>query len=221
MASNSTNRFACLLIAAFSFAAGFSVCLLLKGLLTKSGWAEALSAVTTLLALILAAVTYLGWHRQKVKEDAYTTKKTYISTLVIIEGLTVQVANLVSRLVPEPGLLVPSEDQVKSNLESIVGKHSDLALQAQSLITTQSELGFWGASLSDASTKDHENLINAINEYLTSLHYLHNSLKNFYIHKVPDDSMNGWKQRFIEANREIYKLFKSRKTKNMNTVFMN
>ncbi len=75
MAAYSIRRFLQPLVIAVSFAAGFFTCLLIKGLLNSSGWAEALSGIATAVALLLAVVTYIGWHRQKIREDAYHTKK--------------------------------------------------------------------------------------------------------------------------------------------------
>jgi hypothetical protein len=132
-------------------------------LLNPSGWAEALSGIATVVALLLAVATYIGWHKQKIREDAYSTKKLYISTLVQIESTTVQIANLLFNLVPEAGMLVPSDSQAKSNLEKVVDKNNELKLYAQSLTSVNSELGFWGASLTRDSAAEHVKLMDSIN----------------------------------------------------------
>lgn len=220
MAAISNRRFILPILIACSFATGLFFGLVAKGLLSSSGWAEALSGIATVVALILAVVTYIGWHKQKIREDAYSTKKLYISTLVQIESTTVQIANLLFNLVPEAGMLVPSDSQAKSNLEKVVDKNNELKLYAQSLTSVNSELGFWGASLSQDSAVEHVKLMDSINEYLTSLHYLHNCLINFYVHKSNDITIQQWKTRFIEANKTIFDLFNSRKRKSMSTVFL-
>jgi hypothetical protein len=220
MAAISNRRFIQPILIACSFATGLFFGLVAKGLLNPSGWAEALSGIATAVALILAIVTYIGWHKQKIREDAYSTKKLYISTLVQIESTTVQIANLLFNLVPEAGMLVPSDSQAKFNLEKVVDKNNELKLYAQSLTSVNSELGFWGASLTPDSAADHVKLMDSINEYLTSLHYLHNCLINFYIHKSSDNTIQQWKTRFIEANKTIFDLFNSRKRKSMSTVFL-
>jgi len=189
-------------------------------LIKPSGWAEAVSGIATVLALILAVVTYIGWHKQKIREDAYLTKKLYVSTLVQIESTTVQIANLLFNLVPEAGMLVPSDSQARSYLEEVVDKNNELKLYAQSLNSVNSELGFWDVSLTRDSAAEHVRLMDSIDEYLTSLHYLHNCLMNFYIHKLSDDTIQQWKKRFIEANNSIFDLFNSRKKKSMSTVFL-
>ncbi|AMN80598.1 hypothetical protein AYR47_20820 [Pseudomonas azotoformans] len=117
-------------------------------------------------------------------------------------------------------MLVPSDSQAKSNLEKVVDKNNELKLYSQSLTSVNSELGFWGASLSQDSAVEHVKLMDAINEYLTSLHYLHNCLINFYVHKSNDNTIQQWKTRFIEANKTIFDLFNSRKRKSMSTVFL-
>lgn len=220
MAAISNRRFIQPILLACSFATGLFFGLVAKGLLNPSGWAEALSGIATAAALILAIVTYIGWHKQKIREDAYSTKKLYISTLVQIESTTVQIANLLFNLVPEPGMLVPSDSQATSNLEKVVDKHNELKLYAHSLTSVNSELGFWGASLTPDSAAEHVKLIDSINEYLTSLHYLHNCLINFYVHKSSDNTIQQWKTIFIEANKTIFNLFNARKRKNMSTVFL-
>jgi len=221
MAATSNRRFILPVLIACSFASGLFFGLIAKGLLNPSGWAEALSGIATAVALILAVVTYIGWHKQKIREDAYSTKKLYISTLVQIESTTVQIANVLFNLVPEAGMLMPSDAQAKSNLERVIDKNNELKLHAQSLISVNSELGFWGASLTPNSAAEHAKLMDSINEYLTSLHYLHNCLMNFYVHKSNDNTMEQWKTRFVEANKNIFELFNLRKTKNMSTVFLN
>jgi len=118
-------------------------------------------------------------------------------------------------------MLMPSDAQAKSNLERVIDKNNELKLHAQSLISVNSELGFWGASLTPNSAAEHAKLMDSINEYLTSLHYLHNCLMNFYVHKSNDNTMEQWKTRFVEANKNIFELFNLRKTKNMSTVFLN
>ncbi|MCX4216283.1 hypothetical protein MKZ87_01400 [Pseudomonas sp. MCal1] len=220
MAAISNRRFIQPILVACSFATGLFFGLVAKGLLNPSGWAETLSGVSTVIALILAIATYIGWHKQKIREDAYSTKKLYISTLVQIESTTIQIANLLFNLIPEAGMLVPSDSQAKSSLEKIVDKNNELKLHAQSLISVNSELGFWGASLTPDSATEHATLMNSINEYLTSLHHLHNCLINFYIHRSSDNTIEQWKIRFIEANKTIFNLFNSRKRKSMSTVFL-
>lgn len=116
-------------------------------------------------------------------------------------------------------MLVPSDKQAKSNLEKLVELHNELKLQVRSLMAINSELGFWGSSLSTNSAKEHDKLIGSIDEYLQSLHYLHNCLMNIYINKSGDNTIDQWKTKFIEANKFTFELFKSRKTKSMNTVF--
>ncbi len=118
-------------------------------------------------------------------------------------------------------MLVPSDSQAKSSLEKVVDKNNELKLHAQSLVSISSELSFWGASLTQESASEHMKLIDSISEYLTSLHYLHNCLINFYVHKTGDDTIQQWKTRFIEANKSIFDLFDSRKKKSMSTVFVN
>ncbi|QXZ16114.1 hypothetical protein KVQ82_09470 [Pseudomonas sp. AO-1] len=220
MAAISNRRFILPVLIAFSFATGFFFGLIAKGLLNPSGWAEALSGIATAVALILAVVTYMGWHKQKIREDAYSTKKLYISTLVQIEATTVKIANIILNLVPEAGMLVPSENQARSNLEKVIDEDHELKLNTHSLSSVASELGFWGASLTPDSATDHAKLIDAINEYLRSLHGLHNCLMNIYIHKSSDNTIEQWKERFIRANKEIFDLFNLRKTKSMSTVFL-
>lgn len=221
MAVISNRSFILPILMACSFATGLFFGLIAKGLLNPSGWAEAVSGIATVMALTLGVITYIGWHKQKIREDAYATKKLYISTLVQIESTTMQIANLLFNLVPEAGMLVPSDSQAKSSLEKVIDKNNELKLHAQSLVSINSELGFWGASLTQDSAAEHVKLMDSINEYLTSLHYLHNCLINFYIHKSSDNTIQQWKTKFIEANKTIFDLFKSRKRKNMSTVFLN
>lgn len=163
MAAASKDKLVIILISTFWFAFGFFVCLLAKGLVKPSGWAEALSGIATAVALLLASITYIGWQRQKIREDAYVTKRLYISTLVKMEAITIQISNSVMGLVPAAGMLVPSDSQARETLENLVAQHNDLRLQAQSLISTASELGFWDAALSDESMIEHERLITGIN----------------------------------------------------------
>jgi hypothetical protein len=221
MAAISNRSFILPILMACSFATGLFFGLIAKGLLNPSGWAEAASGIATVMALTLGVVTYIGWHKQKIREDAYSTKKLYISTLVQIESTTVQIGNLLFNLVPEAGMLVPSDSQAKSGLEKVVDKNNELKLHAQSLVSINSELGFWGASLTQNSADEHVKLMGSIDEYLTSLHYLHNCLVNVYVHKISDNSIEQWKARFIEANKVIFGLFDSRKKKSMSTVFLN
>lgn len=117
-------------------------------------------------------------------------------------------------------MMVPSDSQAKSYLEKVVDKNNELKLYAQSLNSVNSELGFWGVSLGRDSAAEHVKLMDSINEYLTSLHYLHNCLMNLYIHKSSDNTIQQWKIRFIEANKTIFDLFNSRKRKSMSTVFL-
>ncbi|WP_460371626.1 hypothetical protein ACOYXF_08825 [Pseudomonas sp. Tul1A2] len=219
MAAYSVRRFLQPVVIAFSFAAGFFTCLWVKGLLQPSGWADALSGIATAVALLLAVVTYIGWHRQKVREDAYHTKKLYISCLVSIEAATVRITGTLFGLVPAAGMIVPSDAQAKSSLEKVLDDYNDLRHHSQSLIATCSELKFWGATLSKASTKEHTGIIIALEEYLTSVHYLHNSLVNVYIQKSEDNTVEGWKARFNDTSKNLGELFESRKSKSMNTVF--
>ncbi len=116
-------------------------------------------------------------------------------------------------------MIVPSEDQAQSNLEKVVDDFNDLNHHSRSLMATCSELKFWGAALSKASIKEHDEIIAALGEYLTSVHYLHNSLVNVYIHKIGDSSVEGWKTRFNDASKKLSELFESRKSKSMDTVF--
>ena len=116
-------------------------------------------------------------------------------------------------------MLVPSDAQAKNTLEKVIDKHNDLRLHAQTLMTTRSELNFWGASLSIESEKEYNSLIESINSYLQSLHFLHNSLLNFYIHKISDHSMEQWKLRVANENINLHELFKKRKAKSMSSLF--
>lgn len=115
-------------------------------------------------------------------------------------------------------MLVPSDYQAKYNLEDAANKHNELKLHAQSLNSVNSELGSLGASLIQASAIEHVKLMESINEYLTSFHYLHNCLINIYFHKKSDETINQWKASFIEANKTIFKLFNSRKKKHEHCV---
>lgn len=115
-------------------------------------------------------------------------------------------------------MLVPSDYQAKYNLEDAANKHNELKLHAQSLNSVNSALGSLGASLIQASAVEHVKLMNSINEYLTSFHYLHNCLINIYFHKKATKPLINEKQGLLRPT-ELYLNYSTQERKNMSTVF--
>ena len=198
---------------------GFIIAINMKGILKESGWAEVTSAAATVIALVLAIATFISWKQQKIREDAYSTTKMYVSILAIIETTTVELANLFYSIVPAAGMIPPSDHQATKTLDEIQEKNSYLILHSQKLILTKSELPFWGVSLSPQAEADHDLLIETLNSYLNPLHHLHNSLTNYYIHKVSDNTFNQWWLGFNNKHLAINDLFNKRKSMNMHSMF--
>ena len=203
-----------------AFAAGIMLCLALTKKLTPSGWAETISAIATAIALVLAVVTFRSWQHQKIRDDAYSTTRIYISTLVDIETTQIEISNLLYSVIPAPGMIVLSDESIQRILNSIQEKHSDLRFSTLKLISTKNELPFWGVALSDKARTEHDVLMEAIGGYLSSVHYLHNSLKNTFIYKKPDDTTPSWQQQVDDYTAKLIQSFKNRKSQTAKQMFL-
>jgi hypothetical protein len=188
--------------------------------LDSSSWGAALSGVASAMALFISALTYTGWQKQKIRDDAYLTKKLYISTLIQIEKNAIQIDNHIQSLVPKAGTLLPSDTLAISTLDKVVEQRNEIQLHTQLLDSTASELLFWGAALSDASVIDLERLKTSMQEHLECLQHLHHGLSTLYIQKYDSDSIAHWESAFRETNNKIFQIFKSRKSKNMHSTFL-
>lgn len=202
-----------------SFSSGFGFCLALNDKLTPSGWAEALSAIATALAVAFAIFTYKSWKNEKIKQDAYETTRSYISTLSSLEKTLIEITNLLYTISPMPGTIVPSLESVKRTLNTIQEKNGETRLLTQQLMSIESELQFWGVSLNKNAKEEHAIVINSINDYLGPLYYLHNSLSNIYIHNIDDDHTK-WSELVHAQTLILEKSFDTRKTMKIHNMFI-
>lgn len=133
------------ILIACSLATGPFFGLVEEGLLNLSGWAEALirSRYGNSTNSCYRNIHRVG--QTKTREEAYSTTKLYFSILVLIESTTIRIPNLLFNLIPEGGMLVPSDSQAKSYLEKEIEKKLRIeTLHAQSLTSVNSELDFFG-----------------------------------------------------------------------------
>lgn len=202
-----------------AFALGILACLTFYEKITPSGWAETTSAIATVVALALAVVTFRNWQHQRIREDAYSTTKTYITTLVEIESAQIEISNLFYSVIPAPGMIVLSEEGIQRILNSIQQTHSALMAAALKLVSTKNELPFWGVSLSKRASSEHDTLLDALGGYLSAAHYLHNSLTNIFIYKREDNSMQSWHSNLNEHANTLTQSFKTRKTLTAKAMF--
>jgi len=201
-----------------SFSFGFSSCLIFSNKLKTSGWAESFSAIATIIAVALAVITYRSWKNEKIREDAYSTTRAYISTLSSIERTLIEINNQLYRTLPLPGNIVPSEKSAAHTLDNIYNQNSELRSLTLNLTATSSELQFWGVSLSNTATLAHDTLIKALSNYLNYVHHLHNSLQNLYIHKV-EDNYSAWHKLLAEQEQILFKSFEDRKKVGIQGMF--
>lgn len=202
------------------FAAGVTLCLAVTGKLSPSGWAETISASATVIALALAVVTFRSWQHQKIRDDAYSTTKTYISTLVEIETAQIEISHLFYSVIPAPGMSVLSDESINRILASIQDKNSDLRLFTLKLISTKNELPFWGVSLSDKAKAEHDLLIEIIEKYSNSVDYLNNSLINTFIHKEHDNTTPSWQAVVNTHTAKLKQSFITRKSQTPKDMFL-
>jgi|GEM_PF-7012850 hypothetical protein len=202
-----------------AFALGILACLTFYEKITPSGWAETTSAIATVVALALAVVTFRNWQHQRIREDAYSTTKTYITTLVEIESAQIEISNLFYSVIPAPGMIALSEEGIQRILNSIQQTHSALMAAALRLVSTKNELPFWGVSLSKRASSEHDTLLEALDRYLCAAHYLHNSLTNIFIYKHEDNSMQSWHSNLNEHANTLVQSFKTRKTLTAKAMF--
>lgn len=199
--------------------AGFILCLALDGLLEKSGWAEVVSALATVIALVLAVVTYRSWQLQKIREDAYSTTRLYISTLATIESTIIETLILLQSLIPQPGLVILNDEAAKKNLNALQENNNALSLYTLQLRSIKTELPFWGVSLSKKAEAEHDSLILSINSFRGPLHFIHGNLTNIYINKVDDDT-SRWSSMLQEQWETLNKSFSDRKSMSVKSMFI-
>ena len=205
--------------ALFAFSAGIFVAPLSYGILKDSSWSDALSATSTTLGLILAAITYHNWKRQKIREDAYQTTKLYITTLVSIESSLIKISNLILTITPTSGLIPPTKTRATTALKLMDLLQEELRSSCEQLQATRQELSFWGVTLSVYALKSHEDLLEGLNSYFSALYCLQNDLTNMYIHELENQTTLPSYALLFERLKVIWGILENRKTKNMKTIF--
>lgn len=203
-----------------AFSIGVMACLVLHEKITPSGWAEITSAVATVIALSLAIITFWSWQHQKIRDDAYSTTKTYVTTLVEIESTQQEIDNLFYSAIPAPGMIVLSDEGMQRILNSIQKMHSELRLLTIKLISTRNELPFWGVSLSKKASSEHDTLIDTLGNYLHTAPNLYNSLVNIFIHKVGDTNLESWQSKLTKHSNNLKLSFDTRKTITAKSMFI-
>lgn len=102
------------------FALGVIIALILTPLLPSlnipPNFLDIISAAVTSLAFLLALITYSNWRKQKIQEDTYLTTKSYIATLVNIEGAIIDMYRKFYELIPKPGSIVLSEKYITNQI---------------------------------------------------------------------------------------------------------
>lgn len=216
-ASSALTVFIYIVIFAIGAALALFFAPLLGTKIATLNWPDIVSASVAAFAFFLALITYRNWNRQKIKEDAYTTTKSYISTLVSIEETLIGMHRHFNELIPQPGSIALSIEYSKKRILSLKQNHSDLLMLGTKLMHVHDELEFWGASLTNKSdhTKTHE----ALDLYLHRSDLLINSLVNINFHQIHDSSLISHGSMTHDAMLELFKLFKDRKSKKMSTYF--
>lgn len=202
-----------------SFAIGILATLAFGNKLSESGWAETISAIATVIALTLAVITFRSWQHQRIREDAYSTTKTYITTLVEIESTYLEILNLFYTIIPTPGMIVRSDEANQRTLSLLQETHSTLRLYTTKLISTKNELPFWGVSLSKKAALEHDTLINTLYGHLNAAYYLQNSLTNIFTHKKEDNSLQSWQSRLNTYSEVLDQSFRTRKSITAKAMF--
>lgn len=203
-----------------AFSIGAILCLVLHEKIAPSGWAETTSAIATVIALSLAIITFWSWQHQKIRDDAYSTTKTYITTLVEIESTQQEIDNLFYSAIPAPGMIALSDEGTQRILDSIQQMHSELRLLTIKLISTRNELPFWGVSLSQKASSEHDTLIDTLGEYLNIAPYLYNCLVNIFIHKAGDTNIESWQSRLTKHSDNLKQSFDARKSLTAKSMFI-
>ncbi|WP_369990576.1 hypothetical protein [Pseudomonas xanthosomatis] len=210
-----------LVIYAAIFASGAALSLILSPLLAginaTLNWPDIVSASVAASAFLLALFTYRNWIKQKVKEDAYTTTKSYITTLVSIEEVMIEMRRKFDEIIPRPGNLALSEEYTKNEILTLKRKHSELITLTTKLMHVHDELAFWGASLTSES--DHTTTLKGLDRYLRNSDLLLNSMININFHYHPDESLHQHDLSTLKNTQELFLIFKQRKTKKMSTYF--
>ncbi|MDH0571549.1 hypothetical protein N7668_09830 [Pseudomonas fulva] len=203
------------------FTSGVALALLVSPLLdaksSKTNWPDIVSAIVTASAFLLALITYRSWNKQKIREDAYTTTKSYISTLVDIEETIIWMHRKFYELIPAPGSILLNPEYVKKEIATLKHKHSELLTFTTKLMHVHDELAFWGASLSGKS--DHPKTLEALNTYLNRSDLLINCLININFHETPDNTLPQHEELTNKAVEALFKIFTNRKSKKMSNYF--
>lgn len=203
------------------FASGAALSLIFSPALgvtdAKFNWPDIVSSTVAASAFLLALLTYQNWKQQKVREDAHTTAKTYISTLVNIEETIIEMLAIYEEIIPRPGSLVYPEEYTHQKLMLLRQRHNELSMIALKLMHVHDELAFWGAALTNAS--DHISAQEAVETYLRHSGLLINSLININFHHIPDNTTSAHATKTYESMTNLFELFKNRKSKKMSNYF--
>lgn len=201
------------------FALGALATLYINNKISSSGWAEAVSATATVLALALAVITFKSWQHQKIREDAYSTTKLYITTLVEIESKYLEIISLFNSIIPTPGMMILSKSENQKTLDALQDTHRILRLLTSKLISTKDELPFWGISLTGKALIEHDTLIQNLNAHLNAAYYLQLGLTNELIYEDGGRSYQSWLGRLRTCSEALNQSFNKRKSLTVKAMF--
>lgn len=183
----------------------------------NTNWPDTVSAIVALLAFSLALITYRNWTKQKIREDAYITTRSFISTLVSIEETIIDMKQKFYEITPKPGMYLLSHEQDKKSLNHLNDQRNTIAALALKLMSIRGELDFWGVSLTDE--EQYNNTTEELNRYLDHSRLLINSLVNLKIRNDNDPTMIDHSVRTHDSIKNLFELFKHRKSRKMQNFF--